>query len=189
MISARVERAQIRITWRKIMAWLGPRDKTAILVCAAFVFGLALLRFGWLEAMACCALGGIGAAITLIDLRHFRIPDLLSLPLIPLGIFATEVAVAPLLPRLLAMVVVWAVLTLMQRSFVALRGRSGLGSGDVKLMAAASAWLDPIVFPSFILAAAGTGLFEGLLRRSGFESRIAFGAHLAPWLMVFVLAA
>ncbi len=178
-----------RITWRQILAWLGLRDRTAVLACAALVFGLALLRFGWLEAIVCGVLGGIGAAITLIDLRHFRIPDLLSLPLIPLGLLATEVAGTPLLPRLLAMAALWTVLTLMQRAFVAVRGRSGLGSGDVKLIVVAAVWLDPSVLPAMILAASGTGLFEVLMRREGLEVRIAFGAHLAPWLVAFVLAA
>ncbi len=181
--------AQQRISGRHIAAWLGPRERSAILACAAVAFCVALFRHGWAEAGTSALLGAITAAITLIDLRHFRIPDLLSLPLIPLGLLAVHLAQAPLIPHLLALMAVWGLLKLLQWAFLALRGRSGLGSGDVKLMAAAAVWLDPSVLPTFVLAAAGTALLEGWLRRVGLQGRIAFGAHLAPWLAVFVMAA
>ena len=178
-----------RISVRQIAAWLGPKERAAILVCAAVAFGVGFVRFGMVQATTCGLLGAITAAISLIDLRFFRIPDLLSLPLIPLGLMAAHLAKAPLVPRLWAMAGVWLLLTLLQRLFIALRGRSGLGSGDVKLMAAAAVWLDPSVLPAYVLAAAATGLGDALLRRAGFQGRIAFGGHLAPWLVVFVLAA
>ena len=176
-----------RITWGQIFTWLGPWDRAACLMCAALAFALALLRHGWGEAVVAALLGAVTAAITLIDRRHFSIPDLVSLPLIPLGLIAAHLAQAALMPRLLAMAVVWGVLTLLQWGFWALRGRSGLGSGDVKLMAAAAVWLDPSVLPTYVLACAATALFEGLWRRARLQTKIAFGAHLAPWLALFVV--
>lgn len=175
-----------RISLRQIAAWLGPRDRRLVFLGAALAFTLAGHWQGWAQGAASALLGGLTAAITLIDRRHFRIPDLLSLPLIPLGLIAAYMADDPVLPRLLAMVAVGAVLAVLQRAFAALRGKSGLGSGDIKLVVAAAAWLAPDMLPTFLLAAAGTGLVEGLLRRNGLEKRIAFGAHLAPWLVIFV---
>ena len=176
-----------RISVRQIAAWLGPKERAAVLACAAVGFGVGLARFGMAQATTCGLLGAITAAITLIDLRHFRIPDLLSLPLIALGLLAAKLAQAPLLPHVLAVTVVWGLLTLLQGAFLVLRGRSGLGSGDVKLMAAAAAWLDPSLLPAYVLAAAASGLLQAWGQRLGYHGRLAFGAHLAPWLMVFVL--
>jgi len=161
----------------------------AIVICAALAFGVAFVRHGGAQAVVCGILGGITAAITLIDRRHFLIPDLLSLPLIPLGLLEAHLSEAPLIPRLLALAGVWLLMTLLRRVFFALRGRSGLGSGDVKLMAAAAVWLDPGLLPDCVLAAAGTGLLDAWARHLGFHGRLAFGAHLAPWLTLFALAA
>ena len=178
-----------RITLHQIGDWLSPMDRLVVLISAIWIFGVALLHHGWAEAGLCALLGVVTSTIMLIDLRHFRIPDLLTLPLILLGLAAVILADAPLTPRLLVMVAIWSLLMLTQWVFLALRGRSCLGSGDVKLMAAAAIWLEPGAVPAFVLAASATGLFEGLLKRTGFQGRIAFGAHLAPWLVVFVLGA
>lgn len=176
-----------RLSGRQISTWLDPRDRVAAVICAALTFGAALVRHSWEHAALSALLAAITATITLIDLRHFRIPDLLSLPLIPIGLFASFLAQAALEPRIIAMITVWGVLTLIQRAFSFFRGQEGIGSGDVKLMAASAVWLDPMVLPTYVLASAATALCEGLLRRVGHHGRIAFGAHLAPWLVVFVL--
>ena len=181
------DRVPQRITWRQIATWSGPKDRAVVVIAAALSFALAFQRQGWGVALVCALLGAITAMIAVIDHRHFRIPDLLSLPLIPLGLMTAALTQAPLLPRLLAMGAIWGVMTVLQKGFFALRGRSGLGAGDVKLMAAAAVWLDPSVLPIYVLAAATTALIEGWIRRAGLNARIAFGAHLAPWISVFVL--
>ena len=178
-----------RITLQQISDWLSPTDGLLVLISGTWIFGVALLHHSWAEAGLFALLGVVASTIMLIDLRHFRIPDLLSLPLILLGLAATILAGAPLTPRFLVMVSIWSLLMLTQWVFLALRGRSCLGSGDIKLMAAAAIWLEPSSVPPFVLAASATGLFEGLLKRKGLQGRIAFGAHLAPWLVVFVLTA
>ncbi|MGL6042405.1 MAG: prepilin peptidase, partial [Sandaracinobacteroides sp.] len=68
--------------------------------------------------------------------------------------------------------------------FRRLRGRAGLGMGDVKLMAALGAWLSPAVLPPLLLVAALIGLaFAGLRRLRGQplgpDGKIPFGACLA----------
>lgn len=91
----------------------------------------------WLD----CGLGWTLLALAWIDWKVLRLPDALTLPLVPAGLGAalwlqpTEVmdhAVAAALGygafRLLALAYRW------------LRGRDGLGEGDAKLMAALGAW-------------------------------------------------
>ncbi len=157
-----------------------------MIACAILAFGLAAGRQGWLAGLPFVPLGAAAVAIFLIDLRHYRIPDRLSLPLIPLGLIHAA-AVTTLLPRILAMAVALAALTLLQRVFLRLRGKSGLGGGDVKLIVAAAAWLPVDILPLFLLAASVTALAEALIRRSNHEQRLAFGVHLAPWLVVLAL--
>ena len=66
-----------------------------------------------------------------------------------------------------------------------LRGREGLGLGDVKLMAALGAWLSPAYLGPLLLAASVAGLAFAVLSRwrgageEGAPIRVPFGACLA----------
>ncbi|MBI1171980.1 hypothetical protein GC209_11300 [bacterium] len=175
-----------RISFHQIAGWLGPRDRGAVALCGGLGLVVGVAGQGWAAAPGLALLSGVAAAITLIDLRHHRIPDWLSLPLIPLGLIEAALT-APPWPRLAAMAVVWLVLTGLQRGFLWLRGTSGLGGGDVKLMTAAAAWLPFEALPFYILAASVTALIEALVRGANRTGAIAFGVHLAPWLVVFAL--
>ena len=174
-----------RISGRQIVDWLGPPDRVLILSSAGLGLVAEIARQGWSAALPCAGLSGVAAAIAVIDLRHHRIPDLLSLPLIPLGLIYCALS-DPLWLRLVAMAVVWVALKLLQYGFLRLRGKAGLGGGDVKLMTAAAAWLPFESLPFYILAASVTGLIGALLWRTSDEP-IAFGAHLAPLLAILVL--
>ena len=55
-------------------------------------------------------------------------------------------------------------------------------------MTAAAAWLPVDILPFYLLAGSVTALIEALIRRANREHRLAFGVHLAPWLVVMVLA-
>ncbi len=177
-----------RLSFRQIADWLGPQDRLAMLACAVLAFGLAAMRQSWPQAALLAPLAAAAAAIVAIDLRHYRIPDRLSLPLIPLGLIHAAFDV-PLLPRLIAVAGVWAGLSVLQRIFLRLRGQRGLGGGDVKLIAAGAAWLPVGILPFYVLAASVTALIAALIRRANRHHRLAFGVHLAPWLVVMALAA
>lgn len=176
-----------RLSLRQIADWLDPPDRLAMLACAVLAFAVAATRQSWLAALCFAPLAAAAVAIVMIDLRHFRIPDWLSLPLIPLGLIHAAFA-APLLPRLAAMASVWAALAVLQQIFLRYRGQRGLGGGDVKLIAAAAAWLPVDILPFYILAASVTALIEALIRRANRQHRLAFGVHLAPWLVALALA-
>jgi len=85
-------------------------------------------------------------AISLIDADHFIVPDVISLPLIPLGI--TAIALLDLagigevsLPGAVAGAFIGALSMLALAGFGrVLLGREALGMGDVKLVAAIGAW-------------------------------------------------
>jgi leader peptidase (prepilin peptidase)/N-methyltransferase len=79
---------------------------------------------------------------------------------------------------------------LVRAAYGTLRGREGLGLGDVKLAAAAGAWTGWQDLPNVVLLAAvaalGLALVRAAHRRKGLAGteRIAFGAFLAPAIWV-----
>ena len=68
----------------------------------------------------------------------------------------------------------YGVLWLVQRTYRRLRGREGLGTGDLKLTAMLGAWLGWPVLPGIVFLASLGGIGTGLVKPGPF----AFG----PWL-------
>jgi len=168
----------------------------AILTLAAFAGLLSLVPP--LPAAFTAYLFLTMALITLIDLRHFIIPDILSLPAIAVGLLANIVLFAEgdrfagLAHGLAGAVAGGGAFYLLRAVYFRLRGIEGLGLGDVKLAAVAGAWLGPAALPSACLLAtlsAITGVvLHGALRgRKGMDARqrIPFGSFIAPAILIF----
>lgn len=121
---------------------------------------------------------------SLIDLKHFILPDSLTLPLLWAGLlinvagyFATlQDAVIGAAAGYLAL---WSVYWM----FKLLRNKEGLGHGDFKLTAALGAWLGWQALPTIILLAAFGGIAAGLIliagRRMQASQPMPFGPFLA----------
>lgn len=141
------------------------------------------------QAWVTAALGWALLALSLADWRHFLLPDAVTLPLIPLGLAVTWWLVpgnagAVFNHAASAAVVVLALLAL-RWGYARLRGREGLGLGDVKLCAAAGVWLGPLLLPWLFVAAGGLALgclvLEALAGRGREVSdALPFGLFLAP---------
>ena len=139
---------------------------------------------GWL-LWASLGLGWILLALAAIDLRHFVLPDLLTLPLIPAGLAVAWALDPGLLPdHALGTLGGFAAFVAIAFLYRRLRGREGLGTGDAKLLAAAGAWLGWRALPSVVVIAAVVALalaLAGALAggKLAWTSRIAFGPYLA----------
>jgi leader peptidase (prepilin peptidase) / N-methyltransferase len=139
-----------------------------------------------------CLLGWMLLPLALIDWRHFLLPDALTLPLLGLGLIGTGLLDPESLPNhALGAAIGYTVFAGISLGYRRLRGREGLGWGDVKLLAAIGAWLGWAGLPGVVLLASGLGLLEALFRRvrgAGAaerpEERIALGTWLcaALWL-------
>lgn len=143
---------------------------------------------GWL-LWAGCGLGWCLLALSVTDQRTMILPDALTLPLVPAGL-AVAWAIGPaMLPDHLFGAAAGALTLLAVREgYRSLRGREGLGMGDVKLMAAAGAWLSWQALPSVLLLAAFSGLLLAAIRTltgrtTSANERIPFGPCicLAIW--------
>ncbi len=174
-----------------------------LLVCLGVVIAaVSFLVFSPLLALISCALGWTMLAIAVADARWFIVPDVLSLPAIPAGLLAAPLLDGTRAPSTLALEHLGAALLgagalyAIRQLYEVLRGREGLGLGDVKLAAAAGAWtglagLGHVLLLACVLAF-GAVLLTHARRLSVLRGStvLAFGVFLAPsiWL-VWCLAA
>lgn len=148
---------------------------------------------GWL------ALGGLGSALLLLillDMRHFWLPDAITLPLLVGGLVIGPGALdllagAPLVDRLTGAFCGFIVLEGMRRGYRMLRGYDGMGGGDPKLLAAIGSWLGYAALPGIVLMAALAGLgwvavaaLRG--RPAGGDTPIPLGAGIAAATLVWL---
>lgn len=152
-------------------------------VCVAWHFGLSLPLLGAL------LLTWILIALTFIDLDFYLLPDQLTLLLLWLGLFCSlfswfvdsHTAIIGALSGYLIFVLIEAV-------FKKVTGKTGMGQGDFKLLAALGAFLGWQQLPMIILTASLVGALFGItamIVKNRFKSHpIPFGPYLAAsgWL-------
>jgi leader peptidase (prepilin peptidase) / N-methyltransferase len=178
--------------------FLGTRSVLGTLGLSFAVFAGLLLLVPPVTAALSAYLFFTMALITLVDLRHFIIPDLLSLPAIPVGVAASAVAVpggdwlAGFTRGAAGALIGGGAFYLLRASYFRVRRVEGLGLGDVKLAAVAGAWLGPSALAPACLAASLSAIAALLLqaaisgRRALHPSRtLPFGAFIAPVILVF----
>jgi leader peptidase (prepilin peptidase)/N-methyltransferase len=132
-----------------------------------------------------CLLGWLLLALAAMDVRTFRLSDPLVAILAAGGVAATAyLAPSALWSHALAGALGALVLIAISMAYRALRGREGLGFGDVKLFGAAGLWLGVEGLVSVMLIASFSAILAALaLRLSGkslsAQSPIPFGPFLA----------
>jgi leader peptidase (prepilin peptidase)/N-methyltransferase len=132
-----------------------------------------------------CALGWTLLTLAWIDVEHFWLPDLLTLPLVVAGLVATALLAPDAIgDHAAAAALAYAGLRGLGAAYLKLRGRDGIGQGDAKLLAACGAWLGLAALPSLLLVAALLGLAVAgaqRLRGSAVQATTAlpFGPALA----------
>lgn len=139
---------------------------------------------GWLLWIS-CTLGWTLLALALCDLRKLILPDVLTLPLLPLGLaVAFWLAPAQAVHHLIGALAGFFLLYAINKAYRYLRGREGLGLGDAKLLAGAGAWLGWAALPSVVLLATMVALCAVAVarlagRRFAASDAFPFGSALA----------
>lgn len=126
-------------------------------------------------------------AAAAIDLRHRIIPDRLNLALLGVGLAVTaweDPDLPALVGRLGEVALVFGLFWTLRALHARLRGRIGLGLGDVKFIAAATAWTGLLGVPLLILTASLAALVGVLVAilgggRVDRAARLPFGPFLA----------
>ena len=144
---------------------------------AAGLTGFAVQHFGTLGFgfLMCYVLGLL--LLAEIDYRTFVLPDILTIPLLLLGLLVAVLnvgfitaeesilgaVVGYVLPVLVSFLIVW-------------RNKEAFGGGDIKLLSAIGAWLGIEGLLYVVASASVLGLFYGLARR---QRSLAFGPMIA----------
>jgi leader peptidase (prepilin peptidase)/N-methyltransferase len=171
-----------------------PVDYAAIEAGSVAAFLLAFWVGGpWPVVLVHALLGAILIALVVVDLRRQLLPDALVWPLLPLGLFQAwflDDVPAAIAGSVLGGGLLWLVRAVHSR----LRGREGLGLGDVKLMAVGGAWVGVAgIGPALLVAALTTLTAVGIAylsgRGPGLASRIPFGPGLSFGLFAVTLLA
>ena len=162
------------------LGWFYPGIELAAL--GAAVWAVATTD-GWFT-MVSVVLGWWLLALAVVDWRHFLLPDLLTLPLIPLGLlvvygFGYQTGLDAVVGAASGLFVFWTIAAAYRK----FKGREGLGFGDAKLAAGAGAWLGWYGLPSMVLVASFSALGWAVFAawRKGtldWQAKIPFGSFL-----------
>ena len=163
----------------------------------AIVAIVSFVSLAWPQALASTLLGTLMIAGAEVDARTFLLPDTVTLGALIGGILAAAV-LDPFDPadsageasaRALGTA---AMLLLVRWSYARLRGREGLGLGDIKLAAAIGAWLPLDAIPICFAVASSAALILVLFARVRGRpleaaTKLPFGAFLCPalWLVFY----
>ena len=154
------------------------------LAALAVAVSAAVVVPGWL-LWASLALGWTLLTLAAIDLRHYLLPDVLTLPLIPVGLgVAWLIEPARVVDHVIGAVAGLGGFALVAGLYHRVRHREGMGLGDAKLLAGGGAWLGWQALPSVIVIAAASALALALAAtlagaKLTATTRIAFGPYLA----------
>jgi leader peptidase (prepilin peptidase)/N-methyltransferase len=198
-----------------VVSWLVLRGKCAgcgarisgrypfVEILTGVMFGAVAwkLGFGW-PALGALVLTAFLIALAFIDIDTQLLPDVLTYPLLWLGIFAalmigpaSPAETAHAFPVDLRSSVIGAIagymsLWLVYHLFRLLTGKEGMGYGDFKLLAAIGAWLGWKMLLPTILFSAAVGAIAGIailsMQKKERSTPISFGPFLAAagWLML-----
>jgi leader peptidase (prepilin peptidase) / N-methyltransferase len=171
---------------------------TAAAWIGALYVGMALpqviLGAGLVPAvsLASIVLGACLVALSAIDLKTFRLPDAITLPLAAVGLILAAALnwEPPVVWRCLAAAGGYAFIWGVNEAYRRVRGHAGMGLGDAKLFAAAGAWLGLDGLPSVLLyGCLGALLFAAVKNLSGqkmdMRAALPFGPFLSAgiWLV------
>jgi leader peptidase (prepilin peptidase)/N-methyltransferase len=170
---------------------IAPEHLYIELAALALAAGAALVVPGGPFLWLSCALGWWLLALGWIDARTFRLPDVLTLPLVLAGLAEAAMLEPVAVPdRALGAAVAFGALWLVREGYRRWRGREGLGLGDAKLLAAGGAWVGLSQVPIVMFSGALLGLMYALLlwlrgAKLSATSRLPFGPFLAVaiWLV------
>ena len=158
----------------------------------AVLSAVVALHFGWhWQMLAALLFTWALISLTVIDLDHTLLPDVITIPLLWLGLLlslswhAGLTAPAPTDPSsaILGAACGYLILWTVYWAFKLITGKDGMGYGDFKLLGALGAWMGWQMLPLILLLSAFAGAVIGialiLLRGRDRNVPIPFGPYLA----------
>jgi prepilin signal peptidase PulO-like enzyme (type II secretory pathway) len=118
-------------------------------------------------------------SLAYIDWKTFRLPNVITYPLIFLGIAfnaSSDLRLSTPSSAFIGALVGYTSLWALNTGYRLLKNRNGIGMGDAKLLAALGSWLGLSALPSILLIASVTGIAGGIiwLQWRGYQLQQAF---------------
>ncbi len=188
-LSRGIDRAgagQQRRSWRAFSGRAAPTVAVMILTSVILVWTTSRLGFTWRGAMYATWLSGL-LVLAGIDLRHFLLPDVVTLGLLALALLASvaELGDVSWINALCGAILGYAVLWSLNACYRRLRGIDGFGGGDLKMMAALGGWfgvagvVDVLTLASVLALVFAVIVWGVSTRRVSLQTAIPFGPFLA----------
>lgn len=146
------------------------------------VWGLSRVPSGY--AVPTAILAGLLASLAAFDVRSFVLPNELTLLLAVAGLtVGLALDRGALSMHVASMIIASCTLLAIRSAYREVRGRDGLGMGDVKLLGASGAWLTAPELPTVVMIGAGAALLYGIVLaylggREVASEPVPFGAFL-----------
>ncbi len=134
--------------------------------------------------IALAILAGLLIALSVIDLKTFRLPNVLTFALIGTGLLHGWIFGVNFRDYVIGAAVGYLAFFLVEVIYKQLRGRDGLGRGDAKLLAGGGAWCGWYGLPFIVLIASGMGLVAALFPSVRKAGKIPFGPFLALGILI-----
>jgi leader peptidase (prepilin peptidase)/N-methyltransferase len=161
-------------------------------IVTAVLSAVVAWRFGWhWQTLAALIFTWSLVALTVIDFDHTILPDIITLPLLWLGLLlslAWHAGLTPPLPAdpqsaIIGAAAGYLLLWSVYWAFKLATGKEGMGYGDFKLFGAFGAWMGWQMLPLILLLSAFTGAVVGIVlivvRGRDRNIPIPFGPYLA----------
>lgn len=172
---------------RRCGAPVSPRYAIIEVVLGALFVAVYLRLGAGVEGLFLAGLAVGLVILAAVDIEAGIIPDKVLIVLAPLAL-AYQFALGDALAGLAGGALAGGVAAAVRLVFLRLRGREGLGLGDVKFFAVAGLWLGPMGVPGFMVVSGLAGaIFARLWRRMGGGEEFPFGPALALGLFLSLL--
>jgi len=133
------------------------------LVCGLVFTLLTILawpQYNEIQIASFCLFFCLLYSLSAIDFKHLLLPDTLVFLLLWSGLACSVTGIIDIKPRsaIYGVIVAWLLIYSVMALYAKIRGREGLGNGDVKLIAAISAWLGVEQLPALIILSSVFGI-------------------------------
>ncbi len=151
----------------------------------AVLYMLLWNKFGFTaEFFIYCIFVSSLVTITFIDLKHYIIPDVISLPGIAAGFTSSFVLTQPnYIDSLIGIVMGGGAFWMISYAYLKFTGKEGMGGGDIKLIAMLGAFLGWQSIPFIIIISSMTGAIVGIFfmlkEKHGTKTAVPFGPFLS----------
>lgn len=175
LLGGRCKECKASISWRY----------PTVEIISALLVGLTAYKFGFsISTLAASVFALALLTLTFIDLDTQLLPDVITLPLLWLGLlFNLYGGFTDIQSAIIGAVAGYLTLWIVYWLFKLVTGKEGMGYGDFKMLAAIGAWFGWTMLPAVILLSSIAGSIIGIgliiFAKKGRNTAIPFGPYLA----------